>query len=91
MTFPATGQAPFTQLEKVAFLGVLLQVTPLERVTAALYGTWARADTERRRAPPSSGPGFTLREQTVTGGTRARTRLNPSWAVEAELAQVRRP
>ena len=90
VTFPATGQAPFTQLEKVAFLGAILQVTPLERVTAALYGTWARADTERRRAP-SSGPGFTLREQTVTVGARARTRLNPSWAVETELERVRRP
>ena len=42
------GPAPFTQLEQVAFLGALLQVTPLDRVTLALYGTWARADTERR-------------------------------------------
>ncbi len=90
VTFPATGQAPFTQLERVAFLGALLQVTPLERVTAALYGTWARADTERRRAS-SSGPGFTLREQTVTVGARARTRLNPLWAVETELERVGRP
>jgi len=89
VTFPATGLAPFTQLEQVAFLGALFQVTPLERVTFALYGTWARADTERRA--PASGLGFTLREQTVTVGARARTRLNPSWAVETELAQVRRP
>ena len=89
VTFPATGLAPFTQLEQVAFLGTLLQVTPLERVTLALYGTWARADTERRA--PASGLGFTLREQTVTVGARARTRLNPLWAVETALAQVRRP
>ncbi|MDE2975733.1 MAG: hypothetical protein OXU64_13600, partial [Gemmatimonadota bacterium] len=89
VTFPATGLAPFTQLEQVAFLGALLQVTPLERVTLALYGTWARADTERR--PPASGLGFTLREQTVTMGARARTRLNPPWAVETELARVLRP
>ena len=89
VTFPATGRAPFTQLEQVAFLGALLQVTPLERVTVALYGTWARADTERR--VPASGLGFTLREQTVTVGARARTRLNPLWAVETELARVLRP
>ncbi len=89
VTFPATGLAPFTQLERVAFLGALLQVTPLERVTAALYGTWARADIERRA--PASGLGFTLREQTVTVGARARTRLNPSWAVETELERVGRP
>ena len=89
VTFPATGRAPFTQLEQVAFLGALLQVTPLERVALALYGTWARADTERRA--PASGLGFTLRERTVTLGARARTRLNPPWAVETALARVRRP
>ena len=89
VTFPATGLAPFTQLEKVAFLGALLQVTPLERVTLALYGTWARADTERQA--PASGLGFTLREQTVTVGARARTRLNPRWAVETDLMRVGRP
>ena len=89
VTFPGTGLAPFTQLEQVAFLGALLQVTPLERVTLALYGTWARADTERRA--PAVGPGFTLREQTVTAGVHARTRLNPPWAVETELARVRQP
>ena len=89
VTFPATGRAPFTQLEQVAFLGALFQVAPLERVALALYGTWARADTERRA--PASGLGFTLREQTVTVGARARTRLNPLWAVETELARVRRP
>ena len=136
VTFPATGLASFTQFERVAFLGALFQVTLLERVTLALYGTWARADTERR-APASGlaargqGPGgirgaphpcwiaalcvascpnsaairasrcspgfvhgllgFTLREQTVTAGARARTRLNPAWAVETELEQVWRP
>ena len=89
VTFPATGRAPFTQFERVAFLGALLQVTPLERVTLALYGTWARADTERRA--PASGIGFTLREQTVTVGARGRTRLNPAWAVETELERVGRP
>ncbi|MDE2784848.1 MAG: hypothetical protein OXK77_18000, partial [Gemmatimonadota bacterium] len=89
VTFPATGRAPFTQFERVAFLGALLQVTPLERVTLALYGTWARADTERRA--PASALGFTLREQTVTVGARARTRLTPAWAVETELERVRRP
>ncbi|MDE2982460.1 MAG: hypothetical protein OXU74_14810 [Gemmatimonadota bacterium] len=89
VTFPATGLAPFTQFERVAFLGALFQVTPLERVTLAMYGTWARADTERRSA--ASGLGFTLREQTVTLGARARTRLNPAWAVETELERVRRP
>ena len=89
VTFPATGRAPFTQIEQVAFLGALLQVTPLERLTLALYGTWATADTERRSS--ASGPGFTLREQTVTMGARARTRLNPLWAVETELARVGRP
>ncbi len=89
VTFPATGPAPFTQLEQVAFLGALLQVTPLERVTLALYGTWATADTERRA--PASGPGFTLREETAAVGARARTRLNPLWAFETELARVRRP
>ena len=89
VTFPATGRAPFTQLEQVAFVGTLLQVTPLERVTLALHGTWARADTERRA--PASGLGFTLREQTVTVGARARTRLNPAWAVETELVRVWRP
>ena len=87
--FPAVGRAPFTQLEQVAFLGALLQVTPLERVTLALYGTWARADIERRA--PASGLGFTLREQTVTVGARARIRLNPLWSVETDLARVRRP
>ena len=89
VTVPATGRDPFTQFEQVAFLGTLLQVTPIERVTMALYGTWTRADTERRAA--ANGIGFTLREQTVTVGARARTRLNPSWAVETELARVRRP
>ena len=89
VTFPATGPARFTQIEQVAFLGALLQVTPLERVTLALYGTWARADTERRS--PASGLGFTLREQTVTAGARSRTRLNPVWAVETDLVRVRRP
>jgi len=89
VTFPATGLAPFTQFERVAFLGGLLQVTPLEPVTLALYGTWARADTERQA--PASGLGFTLREQTVTAGARARTRLNPAWAVETELERVQRP
>ncbi|MDE2753831.1 MAG: hypothetical protein OXI83_14745 [Gemmatimonadota bacterium] len=89
VTFPATGLAPFTQFERVAFLGGLLQVAPLERVTLALYGTWARADTERRA--PASALGFTLREQTVTVGARARTRLAPAWAVETELERVRRP
>ena len=89
VTFPATGRAPFTQFERVAFLGALLQVTPLDRVTLALYGTWARADIERRA--PASGLGFTLREQTLTVGARARTRLNPAWAVETELERVRRP
>ena len=89
VTFPATGLAPFTQLEQVAFLGALIQFTPLERVTLALYGTWARADTERRAS--ASGLGFTLREQTVTLGARARTRLNQLWAVETDLAGVRRP
>ena len=89
VTFPATGRAPFNQLEQVAFLGALLQFTPLERVTLALHGTWARADTERRAS--ASPLGFTLREQTVTLGARARTRLNPAWAVETELVRVRRP
>ena len=89
VTFPATGRAPFTQLEQVAFLGALLQVTPLDRVTLALYGTWAGADTERRA--PAGGPGFTLREQTGAVGALARTRLNPLWAVETELARVGRP
>ena len=89
VTFPATGLAPFTQFERVAFLGALLQVAPLERVTLALYGTWARADTER--LAPASGLGFTLREQTVTVGARARTRLSWPWAVETELERVRRP
>ena len=89
VTFPATGLAPFTQFERVAFLGALLQVAPLERVTLALYGAWARADTER--LAPASGLGFTLREQTVTVGARARTRLSWPWAVETELERVRRP
>ncbi|MYI06777.1 MAG: hypothetical protein F4059_05540 [Gemmatimonadetes bacterium] len=89
VTFPATGQPPFTQIEQVAFLGALLQVAPLERVTLALYGTWATADTERRT--PASGPGFTLHEQTAAVGARGRTRLNPLWAVETELARVWRP
>ncbi len=89
VTFPATGLAPFTQFERVAFLGALLQVAPLERVTLALYGTWARADTER--LAPASGLGFTRREQTVTVGARARTRLSWPWAVETELERVRRP
>ena len=89
MTFPAIGRARFSQLEQVAFLGALLQVTPLERVTLALYGAWARADIERR--VPASGLGFTLREQTVTVGARARIRLDPLWAVETDLARVRRP
>ncbi|MDE2983548.1 MAG: hypothetical protein OXU69_02485, partial [Gemmatimonadota bacterium] len=89
VTFPATGRDPFTQFERVAFLGALLQVTPLERVTMALHGTWARADTERRAS--ASPLGFTLREQTVTLGARARTRLNPAWAVETEVVRVRRP
>ena len=89
VTFPATGLDPFIQFEQVAFLGTLLQVKPLERVTLALYGTWARADTERQA--PASGLGFTLREQTVTLGARARTRLSPPWAVETELARARRP
>ena len=89
VTFPATGLDPFTQFERVAFLGALLQVTPLERVTLALHGTWARADTERR--VPASGLGFTLREQTVTVVARTRTRLNPAWAVETDLARVRQP
>ena len=89
VTFPATGLAPFTQFERVAFLGALLQVTPMDRVTLAMYGTWARADIERRAATP--GIGFTLREQTVTVGARTRTRLSPLWAFETDLAQVRRP
>ena len=89
VTFPATGLPPFTQFERVAFLGAVFQVTPLERVRLALYGTWARADIERRA--PASGLGFTLREQTVTVGARARTRLNPVWAVETELERVGRP
>ena len=89
VTFPATGLTSFSQFEQVAFLGALLQVTPLERVALALYGTWARADTERR--VPASGPGFILREETVTVGGRARTRLKAPWAVEMELARVRRP
>ena len=89
VTFPATGRDPFTQIEQVAFLGTLLQVTPIERVTLSLYGTWARADTERRAA--ASGIGFTLREQTVTVGARAHARLNPAWAVEMELERVGRP
>ncbi|MCY3609951.1 MAG: hypothetical protein OXH51_00235 [Gemmatimonadetes bacterium] len=89
VTFPATGMAPFAQFERVAFLGALFQVKPLERVTLALYGTWARADIERQA--PASELGFTLREQTVTVGARARTRLNPEWAVETELERVRRP
>ncbi|MYA63662.1 MAG: hypothetical protein F4139_01885 [Gemmatimonadetes bacterium] len=89
VTFPATDLAPFTQSEQVRFLGTLLQVTPLDRVTLALHGTWARADTERWA--PASGLGFALREQTVTLGARARTRLNPAWAVETELVRVRRP
>ena len=89
MTFPAAGLASFTQLEKVAFLGALLQVTPLERVTLAMQGTWARADTERQAL--ASGLGFTLREQTVTVGARARTRLNPLWAVETDLVRTGRP
>ena len=89
VTFPGAGLAPFSQIEQVAFLGALVQVAPRQRVTLALYGTWARADTERRA--PASGPGFTLRERTVTAGARARTRLNPPWAVETELARVRRP
>ena len=89
VTFPATGRSSFTQLEQVAFLGALLQVAPLERVTFALYGTWAGADTERRA--PASRLGFTLREQTAAVGAHARTRLNPLWTVETELARVRRP
>ena len=89
VTFPAIGRAPFTQFEQVAFAGGLLQVTPFERVTTALYGTWARADTERRAS--GSGLGFTLREQTVAAGALTRTRLNQAWAVEAELARVWRP
>ena len=89
VTFPAIGRAPFTQLEQVAFAGGLLQVTPFERVTTALYSTWARADTERRA--PASGLGFTLREQTVTAGVLARARLNRAWVVETELARVWRP
>ena len=89
VTFPATGQAPFSQLERVMFVGALFQVTPLERVAVVLYGTWARADTERRA--PASGLGFTLREQIVTMGARARGRLDRAWTLEAELARVRRP
>jgi len=85
----ARGRASSHPLEQVAFLGALFQVTPLERMTLALYGTWAGADTERRVF--ASGLGFTLREQTLTVGARARTRLNPLWAVETELARVRRP
>ena len=89
VTFPATGMAPFTQLRTGRVPG---NTPPGHSARARDVGALRHlGEGGHRAAGAASGLGFTLREQTVTLGARARTRLNPAWAVETELVQVRRP
>ena len=90
VTFPSTEVRPYTQLERVWFFGGLAQATPVAELAVALYGTIARADTERLYTDPST-PGFTLREETRRLGSRANWRLNALWAVETDLEWIWRP
>jgi hypothetical protein len=89
VTFPSTGDPPFTQREQVGFGGALIQVNPTERLSVAAHATFARADTER--TSPSGPLGFTLREETRTVGVRQRYQLADALVLVAEIDRDWRP
>jgi hypothetical protein len=87
VTVPDGARPPFTQRERVGFAGALVDVTLAPGLVAAAWGTVARADTDRR----STGPGFSLREETVRVGLRPRVRLGESVRLVGEVERVWRP
>ncbi len=90
VTFPVTRDSAFSQAEALRFLGGLVEVSPGERVSLALYATTARADTERRFDLPGTRD-FTLLEETSAVGTRGRLRLTGTAAIEVDGRVTWRP
>lgn len=91
VSFPTTDDPGFTQREQVSFAGALVQATPGDRLSVAVYGSLARADTEREGSTAEPAGGFGLREETSRVGIRQRTVLTGTVAIEAELDRVWRP
>ena len=71
VTFPATADPSFTQAEAVRYAGVLGEIVVHPRIGLAVYGTTARAITQRRSVTGVAEE-FDLLEETNGLGTRAR-------------------
>jgi hypothetical protein len=90
VTFPDTGDPPYSQAEEMRFLGTLAEVEVSSRLAVAAYGSWARAETDRAFAEPGDED-FELREETWRVGTRAGLAASRNLIVEADLGKLWRP
>lgn len=90
VTFPGTGEAPYRQLEQVAFVGGRVQFRVTPHIDVALFATLARADVERVSIPAGDF-GFTLREQTERLGARGEMHLRGPWTAAADVELLWRP
>jgi len=90
VAFPSPGEGPFAQHERVWYVGALGQVAVRDGLDAALYGTVARADTERIYPGPGE-LGYALREESRRIGTHVRAGLGGPWRLEAHAERLWRP
>ena len=90
VTFPNTEDSPFMQTESFRFAAASLEVRPGEGLAIGIFGTTARARTERRFDAPSDRA-FNLFEETSRIGGRARLTLKRSTAMEVDARVTWRP
>ncbi|MGH7537421.1 MAG: hypothetical protein ACREMF_02195, partial [Gemmatimonadales bacterium] len=90
VSFPASGDPPYTLVEQVWFAGGLGEVRASPRVGLAAYGVVAVATNERRFAPPGTAD-LSVHERTSAVGARGRVELLPSLALELDGRLLWRP
>jgi hypothetical protein len=82
VTFPGSDEEPFSQTEQLRYAGGLLEVALAPRLAVALFGTTARATSDRRYHQPSPTD-FSLLEE--TSGLGARVTVGIGRTISAEL------
>jgi hypothetical protein len=90
VTFPASGEVPYTLFERVGFAGVLAEVTPTPSLAIAAFATWARAETDRVYDIGGEGD-IILTEETRIAGFRQRVATSHGVSLDLELTATWRP
>ena len=85
VSFPASGDPGYVLVEQVGFIGALGEAALSRRVAVAVYGTAARALTDRRFTLTTADD-LDLREDTGTLGLRGRVKLGATLGLDVDLA-----